>query len=130
MNRISCEKSGGKNYGELHYRRNNFELSTNSEGKFISFKINGTAGYALQRKKDEKIEKYNVLSEKDNGLSAFIFKNDSKWECDEKFTPALTSAFTSNKRIRLNITKDENKTELKIEEQNFGAINSITLLSD
>ena len=57
------------------------ELSTNSEGKFISFKINGTAGYALQRKKDEKIEKYNVLSEKDNGSSAFIFKNDSKWEC-------------------------------------------------
>lgn len=106
------------------------ELSTNNEGKFISFKINGTEGYALQRKTIDKTEKFNVFSEENNGENAYIFRNNSKLECNEKFFTALTTAFASGKRIQLKIVNDKLSEDFKINDKNFGLISSVSLLSD
>lgn len=106
------------------------ELSANNKGKFSSFKICGAEGYALQRKNEDKIEKYNVISEQSNVAFARIFKNDSKLECDTKFFAALTTAFSSSKRIRLEVNQDKSRGDFKIAGENFGSISSLTLLSD
>ena len=72
------------------------ELSIDNEGKLTSFKIYGSDGYVLRKKKKEKIEKFNVLCEDNDGAAGIIFKNDTELKCIEAFSQVLLQLLSTS----------------------------------
>ena len=104
------------------------EVKINSDGKVEKFKIAGTEAFVLQEKKDNKLEKYNILCSEDKKGEAFIFKSDTEICCNIKLCQYVLSAITANKRIKL-ILEEKNDGAIEIANRKFN-LSSITLLAD